>query len=193
MQSKQIVLVLGGTRSGKSAFAERLAAQAGGLVTYIATAVVTDPEMARRVAAHRIRRPEYWRTVEESLNLAGAVRLYGHDSRVILIDCLSVWLGNILYSREEQPPEHVQAFVEQQVDELSVACREVPAGVIMVASEVGLGVVPAHPLGRLFRDLAGMVNQRLAAVSDRVYLVVAGLAVDLRQLAGVTQLCGEEL
>ncbi|MGQ9558212.1 MAG: bifunctional adenosylcobinamide kinase/adenosylcobinamide-phosphate guanylyltransferase [Desulfurispora sp.] len=188
MPEKQIVLVLGGTRSGKSAFAEQLAARTGDTVTYIATARVTDEEMARRVAGHRSRRPEYWRTVEETRELAAAVRRWGYDSQVVLIDCLSVWLGNILWDSAGQPPEQVQDFVEQQVAELAAACREVPAAVIMVASEVGLGVVPAYPLGRLFRDLAGLVNQRLAAVADRVYLVVAGLAVDLRQWPGVTQI-----
>ena len=160
-----IVLVLGGARSGKSAVAERLAADlaGGGPVTVLATAVVTDDEMAARVAVHRARRPPDWTTVETGPGLAPAIRA---ADGTVLVDALGTWLA-------EQPE------MAGGADELCAALADRPGATVVVSEEVGLGVHPSSAVGRRFRDALGTLNQAVAAVADHVVLVVAGRAVPL--------------
>ena len=193
----QLILILGGARSGKSAFAERLAASSGRTVTYIATATAGDDEMRTRIAHHRASRPREWHTIEEPLDLAGAVRQAYRFADVLLLDCVTLWLGNML-SQEPGQRENDDKSIEElrirsnlfdeaclkQVDALLavVQSAEPNKTLIVVTNEVGLGVVPAYPLGRVYRDTLGYVNQRLAQAADRVYLMVAGMAVDIKRL-----------
>ncbi len=179
---KQLIFVLGGARSGKSAFAERLAAQ-GERVMYVATAEALDDDMRRRIAAHRSQRPAEWGTVEESLHLASVLpaALDGYDT--CLLDCVTLWVSNLLLSKEGNPA------AEREILEAARALMEVyersHATWIVVSNEVGLGVVPPSALGARYRDALGRVNQLLAARADRVYLMVAGLALELKSLGAV--------
>ena len=180
------ILVTGGVRSGKSSHAEALVAEHGG-VTYVAPgrpADGTDPDWDARVRAHRARRPEGWATVElragatgELGDLADVVRTAGGP---VLVDCLGTWLTALLDDGWlwERPAEEAYAAVEAALDRLTDALAEAPE-VVLVTNEVGLGVVPDHRSGRLFRDLLGTVNQRVAAVCDEVHLVVAGRVLRL--------------
>ena len=179
---KQLIFVLGGARSGKSAFAERLAAQ-GGRVMYVATAEALDDDMRRRIAAHRSQRPAEWDTLEEPLHLASVLpaALDGYDT--CLLDCVTLWVSNLLLSKEGNPA------AELRILEAARALVEVyersHATWIVVSNEVGLGVVPPSALGARYRDALGRVNQLLAARADRVYLMVAGLSLELKSLGAV--------
>ena len=168
-----VTLVLGGAASGKSRFAQSLAERVAGPLLYVATAHAGDEEMGLRIARHRQARGERWHTLEAPLDLTTAVpAAAGHAA--VLIDCVTLWLTNLLLaggSAEAAWPA-VDAFVASLVD--------APAPVILVSNEVGQGIVPEHALGRAFRDLAGAVNQRLAARADRVWLVTAGLPLQLK-------------
>lgn len=184
MERGKFILVLGGARSGKSEFAEELAAGWGLPVTYVATAAAGDPEMARRIASHRERRPAMWRTVEETHLLPGVVARQGNRPGVVLVDCLTIWLSNLLLDdkfphsnfSDTEKEKSIQSLVEQFAGQASGS----PAHVIAVACEVGLGLVPEYPLGRMFRDLAGWANRRLAQQADEVYFVAAGLALEIK-------------
>ncbi|MHB8917844.1 MAG: bifunctional adenosylcobinamide kinase/adenosylcobinamide-phosphate guanylyltransferase [Desulfocucumaceae bacterium] len=187
MNEKKFVLVLGGSRSGKSEFAEQTAAAMGGPVTYIATLTAGDEEMSRRVAAHRERRPTGWATVEESQDVPLRVREAGIKSGTILIDCLTGWLSNLLLDGSLPCPgassREKEDYIMSRVEDLAAAVADSRASVLVVSSEVGMGLVPSYPLGRAFRDIAGSANRRMASAADEVYLVVAGLAVEIRSLA----------
>ncbi|WP_027717527.1 bifunctional adenosylcobinamide kinase/adenosylcobinamide-phosphate guanylyltransferase [Desulfovirgula thermocuniculi] len=182
-----LVLVLGGARSGKSRFAEELAAASGPRVIYVATAAAGDEEMARRIARHRLRRPPEWQTVEEGLALEEVIRRYGHRASSILVDCLTGWVSNLLLAeglpRAGCTPEEKEEYILRRADGLARAAAALPARVIAVAGEVGMGLVPPYPLGRAFRDVAGEVNQLMARHAEQVYLVVAGLPVEIKGLA----------
>ena len=194
----RLELVTGGARSGKSALAERRAAELarpGGLVAYIATAVVTDAEMAERIAGHRGRRPAGWRTLDAPTDLGGALAAAAAQAPVVLVDCLAVWSSNRLLAlgdpdadadtRRSAWRRRVADLDAELGDELAAgldAALAAGADIVLVTNEVGLGVVPPTPLGRAYRDLLGRLNQRAAARADAVHLVVAGIAVDLRQL-----------
>lgn len=189
-KQKRFVLVTGGARSGKSAFAERLAAQSGKKVIYLATATVEDPEMALRVERHRRRRPPDWETVEEPLAAAEVIARAGAPDRLILVDCLSLFLGNHLRQAggffgggQEDFSAEEEERVLRACEGLAGAIASSPADVVVVTNEVGWGLVPPYPSGRIYRDLLGAANQRLAAVADEVYLVVCGLPVEIRSLA----------
>lgn len=187
MNRGKFILVLGGARSGKSEFAESLAFQPGMPVTYVATAAAGDEEMSRRIEKHRSRRPARWNTVEEPLLLPEAVQRHGAEPGVLLIDCLTVWLTNLLlddnipFAGAGEPEK--EEYIQGRVEELAAFTAAGKAHVIMVANEVGLGIVPAYPLGRLFRDVAGRANRSLAARADQVYLVTAGLAMEIKSKA----------
>ena len=190
---KQLIFVLGGARSGKSAFAEQLARDpstgSGGRVLYVATAEALDDEMRRRIDIHRRQRPAGWDTLEEPLALATALdsRLRGNDGGreydTCLLDCLTLWISNQLLARESDP--NAEHEILTAAGELLEVYEQSPATWIVVSNEVGLSVVPASPLGRAFRDIQGRVNQMFAARADRVYLMVAGLALDLKALGAV--------
>ena len=166
-----ITLVLGGARSGKSRYAEALVERAASCGTYCATAEPRDAEMAERIAAHRARRGPFWRTVEAPLALAPAVAAEAAPGRPVLVDCLTLWLSNLLLSAR-QP--------EDEAGSLCRALREASGPVVLVSNEVGMGLVPETPLGRRFRDAAGWLNQDIAALADRVVFVAAGLPLQLK-------------
>ncbi|SFR01942.1 bifunctional adenosylcobinamide kinase/adenosylcobinamide-phosphate guanylyltransferase [Desulfoscipio geothermicus] len=182
----EIMLVIGGARSGKSEWAEELVKARGDSVIYVATAGINDAEMAERVRRHRERRPAGWRTVEETHQLAGVLNAAPAGS-VVLIDCLTVWMSNLLL--DESLPRRGAAGAEKEEYILQEAGRIVDAArrrelyLVMVSNEVGCGLVPDNALGRLYRDIAGRVNRRLAELADRVYYVVAGIPLDLQALA----------
>ncbi len=193
----RLILILGGARSGKSAFAERLAAQSGRAVAFIATATASDDEMRERIARHRASRAIEWHTIEEPLDLAVAVRQAYKLADVVLLDCMTLWLGNMLFQEQgqyenddmgkEELSRKSNLFDErssQQIEALLTVVQSVETGktLIVVSNEVGLGIVPAYPLGRVYRDTLGYVNQRVAQIADRVYLMVAGMAVDIKGL-----------
>jgi len=195
--TSQLIVILGGARSGKSVFAERLAASSGRSVAFIATATASDDEMRERIARHRASRPKGWHTLEEPLDLARAVRQAAELADVVLLDCVTLWLGNVLLQESGQYEKDDEGEVEfhttsrlfderalKEIEALLAVVKSLAPNktLIVVTNEVGLGVVPAYPLGRLYRDTLGYVNQRLAQAADHVYLMVAGIAVDIKRL-----------
>jgi len=163
---------LGGARSGKSRYAERLVEDAATCGTYCATAEAGDAEMAARIAAHRARRGPFWHTVETPLALAQAITEEARRERPLLIDCLTLWLSNLLLAGK-QPDAEAAALCN--------ALREAAGAVVLVSNEVGMGLVPETPLGRRFRDAAGRLNQKVAALADHVIFVAAGLPLVLKR------------
>jgi adenosylcobinamide kinase/adenosylcobinamide-phosphate guanylyltransferase len=169
---KQITLVLGGVRSGKSRFAQQLAVHVQS-VGYIATAQSTDAEMQAKIERHQKERPETWCTIEEPLDLDGALVKNG-DLDVLLVDCLTVFAANLLMAEDDAGVREVR------VNHLCHALIASRASIILVSNEVGSGVVPPYPLGRAYRDFLGELNQRVAVVADTVVLMVAGLPLVLK-------------
>ena len=166
-----VTLVLGGARSGKSRYAERLVENAASGGIYCATAEAGDAEMAQRIAAHRARRGPFWHTVEVRLALAPVIRDAAPD-RPLLVDCLTLWLSNLLLAGKP---------IDDETAALCGALRLAEGSVVLVANEVGLGLVPETALGREFRDAAGRLNQEVAALADRVVFVAAGLPLVLKE------------
>ncbi len=180
---KQLTLILGGARSGKSAYAETLAAQQRGTVLYVATAQAWDDEMALRIANHRAQRPASWATIEAPQAVGPAIEfaLQSHAPAVILLDCLTVLASNIIIALPETVNEiEATAALMTEIDTLLAAYAASDAAWIIVSNEVGLGIVPAYPLGRVYRDALGRANQRLAAVADTVLFMVAGLPMTVK-------------
>ncbi len=179
----ELILVLGGARSGKSAFAQRLAREIGrDKVLFVATAEAGDAEMRERIEKHRRERPPAWRTLEVTRHVGTAIATQVADAQVVLVDCWTLLVSNILLDQgESSPGAEVELAVTAEVTELLHASESAETTFIVVSNEVGLGLVPPTPLGRLYRDLLGRANQTLAASADHVYLLVAGLAVDLRK------------
>lgn len=166
----RLTLVLGGARSGKSAYAESLFEGVTAPV-YLATGSAGDEEMSERIAHHRAQRGARWITIEEPLDLAGALIRESRADRPILVDCLTLWLGNLMGHQRD---------VETAFAELTAALPELPGPVVMVSNEVGWGIVPDNALARGFRDHAGRLHQRVGALSDSVMLVAAGLTLKLK-------------
>lgn len=164
-----IELILGGARSGKSAYAEGLASACGLAVTYFATGEAHDAEMAQRIAHHRARRPVGWRTVEEPLALAVALRREAAPHACLLVDCLTLWLSNLILARRED-----------EIDALLDTLPQLPGRILLVSNEVGWGIVPENALARVFRDAQGRLNQRVAAIAENVTLIAAGLPLKLK-------------
>jgi adenosylcobinamide kinase / adenosylcobinamide-phosphate guanylyltransferase len=165
------VLVLGGARSGKSAYAERLIAESGLEPIYVATAEAHDFEMAERIEAHRARRNPSWRTVEAPDRLEDALRAQTGEGRALLVDCLTLWLSNLM---------HGDGDTDARVEALVDIARTAPGLRVFVSNEVGLGLVPETPLGRRFRDAQGRLNQSVASAADRVVFMAAGLPLVLK-------------
>jgi len=182
----KIILVTGGARSGKSSFAEKLAKTAGKKIAYIATAEIWDAEMAERVDLHQRRRPAGWLTFEAPRQAETAIAEAAASAEVILFDCLTVYSSNCLLA---QPDDAVAAVrreaVLEALDLLVTAARQVSGAVIFVTNEVGDGIVPDNALAREFRDVAGLVNQKVAQAADEVYWVVCGLPVEIKRQASV--------
>lgn len=177
----ELTLILGGARSGKSAYAERLARE-GGDVLFVATATAGDDEMARRIATHRAERPPAWRTLEVSRDVAGAVAAVSPPAATVLLDCVTLLVSNILLAHESAGDAAIGRAVDAEIDALLAGVAAGEARWIVVSNEVGMGLVPPYPLGRAYRDLLGRANARLAARADRAYLLVAGLPLDLKRL-----------
>jgi adenosylcobinamide kinase/adenosylcobinamide-phosphate guanylyltransferase len=172
MISGSTTLVLGGARSGKSAFAERLVAQAAGPRIYLATASAGDAEMRERIAHHRARRGDGWRTIEEPLALVDTLAREDRADNAILVDCLTLWLSNLMHAGNDADSESRR---------LAATLHKVSAKVILVSNEVGLGLVPETPLGRAFRDAQGRLNQLIGAAVDNVAFIAAGLPIWLKR------------
>ena len=167
----RVTLILGGARSGKSRHAEAMVEEAAANGLYIATAAAGDGEMAMRIRHHRERRGPFWTTVEEPLHLAHAIEAHALPGRPILVDCLTLWLSNLMMEGRA---------VEAATDRLLTALEEATVPVVLVANEVGQGIVPDNARARAFRDHAGRVNQRIAAAADRVVMMVAGLPMTVK-------------
>jgi adenosylcobinamide kinase/adenosylcobinamide-phosphate guanylyltransferase len=164
-------LILGGARSGKSALAERIAAESGLDVIYIATATAGDSEMAERITHHRARRPASWELVEAPLHLAAALQSAAAPQRCLLVDCLTLWLNNLIID---------EARFQQERSALLETLSDMPGRVILVSNEVGMGIVPLGELTRRYCDEAGRLHQALAQLCDRVVFVAAGLPLVLK-------------
>ena len=175
MPMAEHTLILGGAKSGKSTLALNLAERTGLKRVFIATAEARDAEMTKRIARHQAERGPSWRTVEEPLELVAALGRADAPDTVVLVDCLTLWLGNLLTRADLD-----EDAVAERGEELARALPGLKGRVILVANEVGLGIVPDNALARTFRDLAGNLNQRLAAACDRVILVTAGIPLDLK-------------
>lgn len=179
----KLILVSGGSRSGKSVWAEKLVRAQGGKTAYIATALVEDEEMARRVAGHQKRRsPDEWGNYEAPQGAAACLREAGGGAyNAVLFDCLTVYTGNRLFALAGLTPAQKEAALLAETDEMIAAARESACPVVFVTSEVGSGIVPMDPVAREFRDVVGLINQKMAAAADEVWLVACGLAIDLKR------------
>jgi len=167
----EVALVLGGVRSGKSRFAENLVLETGKRPVYIATTEVQDDEMRQRVREHRERRDARWKTLEAPLDLIRGINNESGENRAILVDCLTLWLTNLMIYKRD---------IGTQCDALVHLLRGARSDIVLVANEVGLGIVPEHELAREFRDYAGRLNQAVAAVAGSVYFIAAGLPLRLK-------------
>ena len=177
-----ITLITGGARSGKSTYAESLAAKSGLDVVYIATAHAGDAEMAARIDQHRVRRPGHWITVEEPVALGTALRRHAAAGRFVVLDCLTLWLGNLLLADQPADPAQMERVAVIEAGPVFISEREaflqalvaLPGQLAVIGNELGMGVVPLGALSRVFVDEAGRLNQAVAAKADRVIFMVAG-------------------
>ena len=175
--ASHLSLVLGGVRSGKSAFAEELAGQDKGPVLYLATGLAVDGEMEERIRRHKESRPSAWKTIEEPLDLSSRLKEV-HGS--VLIDSLDLWLANLMMEHKDLSANELEKSVLGHLDGLLVAVDKASAAFTLVSSEVGLSLIPMEQLGRRFQDLLGTINQRVAAQADRVFMVVAGIPSQIK-------------
>jgi adenosylcobinamide kinase/adenosylcobinamide-phosphate guanylyltransferase len=174
ISGKTITLVLGGVRSGKSRFAQALAARIPS-VALVATAQPFDEEMRLKIQRHQAERPKEWRTIEEPLDLDRVLVEEGSKHRILVVDCLTLYAANLLEAERGNP-----AAIEERLQRFYAALPSTPCSVALVSNEVGSGIVPAYPEGRRYRDLLGEINQRVASIADNVLLMVAGLPLALK-------------
>jgi adenosylcobinamide kinase/adenosylcobinamide-phosphate guanylyltransferase len=178
---KRLIFLLGGARSGKSAYAENWARERGGQVLFVATAQVFDDEMHERIAAHRAARPAEWKTLEAPLNVGAAIQAQGDVYDTVIVDCLTLLASNALLKLPEDCTQaQADAGVLTEVAALLNAYHQSPAVWLIVSNEVGMGIVPPYRLGRLYRDALGRANQRIARQADETLLLVAGLPWQLK-------------
>jgi len=174
-----LTLILGGARSGKSSFAEQVARESGKPVTFIATATAGDDEMAARIRQHRAARPADWQPLELPLDLGK--QLTAPLAEVVIVDCITLLVTNLLMSLpEDTPAETVLQKVQAEIEALVAAQARIGGRWLLVSNEVGLGLVPPYPLGRIYRDALGWANQRLARAAERVILMVAGIPLVIK-------------
>jgi adenosylcobinamide kinase/adenosylcobinamide-phosphate guanylyltransferase len=168
-----VTLILGGARSGKSRRAEAIACSLGKRLVYVATAplIEGDQDWLERINKHREQRSKSWQLVEEEVNLITVLSQHDENGVVVLIDCLTLWLSNLIFAGKE---------IEQEVANLCELLPDLSANIILVSNEVGMGLVPGSPEGRAFRDAQGRLNQQLAALADRVEFIAAGLPLCLK-------------
>src|SRR5574343_1332265 len=189
-------LIIGGARSGKSLLAETRARDSSLKVVYLATAEVRDDEMASRIAHHRARRPADWGCVVETLHLADRLRQLAAPDTCLLVDCLTLWLSNLLFAgdaaRQAEASEAVHCpLLQGQTQALVELLPTLPGHIILVSNEVGWGIVPMHPVSRLFGDEQGRLNQRVGAACEQVTLVAAGLPPSLKSPPGSAACLGK--
>lgn len=173
------VLILGGARSGKSNYAQKMASSYGGKVLFLATAQALDEEMRLRIESHRKARPKSWRTLELACGLGNGIAKHIGDSKVVIIDCLTLLVSNLV--GRGGSAEEAERCVRREINSLLRCLDKVRATFIIVSNEVGLGLVPDNPLGRLYRDLLGKANQAVARRADEVYFMVAGMPTKLKE------------
>ncbi|XSG76215.1 bifunctional adenosylcobinamide kinase/adenosylcobinamide-phosphate guanylyltransferase [Herpetosiphon llansteffanensis] len=173
----QLVLFTGGARSGKSWRAEQYASQQAEQVYYIATAQAGDAEMQQRIGLHQAQRPRHWQTIEAPLAASQGLCQLPTGS-VVLLDCLTLLVSNLLLANEAQP----EPVIQTEIAAMLAAQQARDLHLIIVTNEVGMGIVPAYALGRIYRDLIGRANQQIAAAANEVYLVVAGMPIEIRHL-----------
>jgi adenosylcobinamide kinase/adenosylcobinamide-phosphate guanylyltransferase len=173
----QIVLITGGARSGKSQYAEKRAAELGRRRLYCATAEARDEEMSQRIAEHRKRRAKEWTTIEEPMELPGALLQWSGRTDCALVDCLTLWLSNLLL-------QHGAKYAQEKFLKLLEILPSLDFHVLLVSNEVGWGIVPDNPLARQFRDLVGWANQQVAAVANEVVITVAGIPMIAKREPG---------
>ncbi len=188
--SRRLTLILGGARSGKSAYALQLADQLSQIgapknyrVLFVATALAFDDEMTIRIQRHKNERPANWFTLETPTQVGRAIRACPVQARVLVLDCLTLLANNVLLEQPEPdtiPEEIAQGLLDSEVDDLLEAYQASSAEWIIISNEVGLGIVPPTPLGRIYRDVLGRANQRLAQIADRVVLMVAGIPIPVK-------------
>jgi adenosylcobinamide kinase/adenosylcobinamide-phosphate guanylyltransferase len=175
IMNPRLIFVTGGARSGKSNFAQRLAHSKKGSTVFIATAEALDDEMRQRIATHRRARPSEWDTVEEPRHLGEAVQKCAGAYDIVLVDCLTLWISNLLTNNPLPETEIVR-----EVKSLIRSCKTESSTVIIVSNEVGMGIVPMNSLTRLYRDIVGSANQDIASEADEVYLVVSGISMKIK-------------
>lgn len=190
MKSKgKFIFILGGARSGKSSVAEKITKALGKKVLYIATAAVLDGEMAKRVDLHQKRRPGSWTTIEETHQVSRIIAQHSTEYEVIMIDCLTLLISNLLlddnYPANNMPMHSTdkEKAILGEIEQLSIAAREADAHIVLVSNDVGAGIVPDNKMGRIYRDIVGWTNQIAARHADEVYYTLAGLPVELKELA----------
>ena len=194
MDSGTITLIMGGVRSGKSRFGEQLAHELGGdSVMFVATAEARDEEMQGRIQKHRQSRPASWLTLEQPLRIGDALNGVSSLPNVVLLDCLTLLVSNVLCSIEldsatsyKIPPkqfEILQCSVEKEIDEVLAIAKDRPIHLVIISGEVGLGLVPDNALGRAFRDLLGWANQKIASQATATYFMMAGLPIEINSIA----------
>ena len=171
---KKMIVITGGCRSGKSRFALDYANRHFSKRLYLATAEILDEEMARRVEKHQKARGPEWRTVEEPAEIVDRISEWEDETEVILLDCMTLWLSNLLLRWNDE------TRIMEEVERLRTAIKGSPATFLLVTNEVGMGIVPNDPLGRRFRDLSGMVNQKIAEAADTVIFMVSGIPMFLK-------------
>ncbi len=176
--AKEIVLVLGGARSGKSHFAQQLAAKLSDKVLFVATAEPLDDEMQARISEHQKARPETWRTLEMPTGIGKGLAKQIGEAEVVIIDCITMLISN-RFSKELDYSES-ERLVTVEIDELVACLRNVSASFVIVSNEVGMGLVPETKLGRVYRDLLGKANQLIVQHSSKVYLMIAGIPIAMK-------------
>ena len=180
MDTSKIILVTGGARSGKSAFAERYAAALPGRHAYVATARIFDEEMAQRIAIHRKRRPSSWLTWEIPQDLPETMERLCQSSDVALVDCLTLYFSNYLLAHDGEDDEAIIDGARAELQAVLAAFRQAGVTAVLVTNELGCGIVPMEHVSRLYRDLMGKINQAAAAEADEVYLSVCGITTELK-------------
>ncbi|MBN2462828.1 MAG: bifunctional adenosylcobinamide kinase/adenosylcobinamide-phosphate guanylyltransferase [Dehalococcoidia bacterium] len=177
--AKQIILLLGGARSGKSHYAQQLAMELGGEVLFVATGEALDEEMQARIAEHKKDRPPNWRTLEMPTGIGKVIEKGIGDAKVVIIDCLTLLISNLLHDEPEYP--EAEKRVLSEINQLIAVMDKLNASFVIVSNEVGMGLVPGTKLGRIYRDLLGKANQLLASHATEVYLMVACLPVQVKK------------
>jgi len=183
----KLTILLGGARSGKSTLAEKMAAQLSDRVLYVATAIPFDDEMEIRIEKHKKKRPQSWKTLEIPTGIGKALQEQVQSFDVILLDCITLLVNNLFMECSVDPDNPEEGRISQalikEIDAIEDLIKSCAADWILVSNEVGMGLVPPYPLGRVYRDLIGWANQRLASIADEVYLMIAGKAIPLHAIA----------